>query len=302
MPAGVSLNSAPTRLRTLLIVNPAARRAATERDEAVRAFAAAGASCDVMATAKTGDAARLAREHATKYSMVFVLGGDGTAVEVIGALAGRGPAVGVLPGGTGNLLARALGIPMRVATAVPALLKGRERRFDLGRLADGRHFAIGLGVGVDEAMIAHASPELKKRIGFLAYFWSGTLAGLKVERIAYRLTTDGVVREGHAVGVLVANLGTVLGGLITLGKDIRPDDGILHVVIFAPRHLWDAIRVFARMLTGSVGNDACVSYVAGSTIRLETTPPRRAQADGELLGTTPIDITVRPGAARLLIP
>ena len=298
----MSLNSAPTRLRALLIVNPAARRAATERDEAERAFAAAGASCDVMATSATGDAARLAHEHAAKYSMVFVLGGDGTAVEVIGALTDRGPAVGVLPGGTGNLLARALGIPMRVAAAVPALLKGRERRFDLGRLADGRHFAIGLGVGVDEAMIAQASPELKRRIGFLAYFWSGTLAGLKVERIAYRLTTDGVVREGHAVGVLVANLGTVLGGLITLGKDIRPDDGILHVVIFAPRHLWDAFRVFGRMLTGSVGKDACVSYAAGSNIRLETMPPRRAQADGELLGTTPVDITVRPGAARLLVP
>ena len=255
-----------------------------------------------MATKAPGHAAELARQHAGKYSLVFALGGDGTAVEVIGALAGRGPAVGVLPGGTGNLLARALGIPMRVADAVPALLKSRERRVDLGQLADGRCFAIGLGVGVDEAMIAHASPELKRRIGFLAYFWSGTLAGLKVERIAYRLTTDGVVREGHAVSVLVTNLGTVLGGLITLGKDIRMDDGMLHAVIFAPRNLWDAIRVFGRMLVGNVGNDACVSYASGRNIRLETTPPRRAQADGELLGLTPMDITVRPGAARVLVP
>jgi len=255
-----------------------------------------------MSTNAPGHAAELAREHAGKYSMVFVLGGDGAAVEVIGALADRGPAVGVLPGGTGNLLARALGIPMQVADAVPALLKSRERRVDLGQLADGRCFAIGLGVGVDEAMIAHASPQLKQRIGFLAYFWSGTLAGLKAERIAYRLTTDGVVREGHAVSVLVANLGTVLGGLITLGKDIRMDDGMLHAVIFAPSNLWDAIRVFGRMLIGNVGNDACVSYASGRNIRLETTPPRRAQADGELLGLTPIDITVRPGAARLLIP
>lgn len=298
----MSLSSAPTRLRALLIVNPAARRAATELDEAVRAFAAAGATCDVMATKAPGHAAELAREHARKYSLVFALGGDGTAVEVIGALVDRGPAVGVLPGGAGNLLARALGIPMRVADAVPALLKGRERRVDLGQLADGRYFAIGLGVGVDEAMIARVSPQLKQWIGFLAYFWSGALAGLKVERIAYRLTTDGVVREGHAVSVLVANLGTVLGRLITLGKDIRPDDGILHVVIFAPRTLWDAIRVFGRMLAGTVGNDPCVSSVAGINIRLETTPARRAQADGELLGLTPMDITVRPGAARLLIP
>jgi diacylglycerol kinase (ATP) len=298
----VSLSSAPPQVRALLIVNPAARRATQETREAVLAFAAAGAHCDVMETTAPGDAGTLARTHGVAYDMVFALGGDGTGVEVIGALSNGGPPVGVLPGGTGNLLARALGIPLSVKAAVSALLKGREARFDLGRLPDGRCFAIGLGVGVDESMIAHASKELKKRIGFLAYFWSGTLAGLKVERIAYRLTSDGVVREGHAVSVLVANLGTVLGGLITLGKDIRPDDGVLHTVIFAPNNLLDAFRIFGRMLVGGIENDPCIHYVAGRNIRLETTPPRRAQADGELLGNTPIDITVMPGAARLLIP
>jgi diacylglycerol kinase (ATP) len=289
-------------VRALLIVNPAARRAMQGTREAVNAFTAAGAQCDVMETKAPGDAGKLAREHGKNYDVVFALGGDGTGVEVIGALSNGGPPVGVLPGGTGNLLVRALGIPLRVSDAVTVLLKGREKRFDLGRLPDGRSFAIGLGVGVDESMIAHASPELKKRIGFLAYFWSGTLAGLKVERIAYRLTTDGAVREGHAVSVLVANLGDVLGGLITLGKEIRPDDGLLHTVIFAPNNLLDAFRIFGRMITGDIASDPCVHYVPGRNIRLETTPPRRAQADGELLGHTPIDITVMPGAARLLIP
>lgn len=287
--------------RALLIVNPAARGTNVDRAAAEHAFAAAGVSCDVLATREPGDAGRLAAEHAAGHDAVFALGGDGTAADVISALTEGGPPVGVLPGGTGNLVARALGIPMSLGAAVPALLAGRETRLDLGRTGDGRHFIIGLGVGLDEAMIARASPELKRRIGFLAYFWSGTLAGLGFERIPYRLTTDGAVREGEAASVLVANLGTILG-FITLGTDIRPDDGLLHVVIFEPRTLLDAFRIFGRMLTGQVGSDPCVHYASGRQIHLETTPPRRAQADGELLGFTPIDISVRPGAARLLVP
>lgn len=287
--------------RALLIVNPAARGASVDRAAAERAFAARGVAWDVFATRGPGDAGRLAAEHAAGYDAVFALGGDGTAVEVIGALADGGPPVGVLPGGTANLIARELGVPMSLGAAVPALLGGRETRLDLGRTGDGRHFMIGLGVGIDEAMIARASLALKRRVGVLAYFWSGTLAGLRFERISYRLTTDGAVHEGEAASVLVANLGTVLG-FITLGTDIRPDDGLLHVVMFEPRTVLDAFRVFGRMLMGSVGSDPCVRYASGKRIRLETRPPRRVQADGELLGSTPIDITVRPGAGRLLRP
>lgn len=288
--------------RALLVVNPGARRAERARDAALRAFEAEGIECEVFVTDAPGHATAIARQHAHRFDAVFTLGGDGTAMEVITALVDGGPVVGILPGGTGNVLVRSLGIPMSVRRATRALLHGTEARIDLGRLADGRHFAIGLGVGLDERMIAGASPLMKKRAGVWAYIWSATKAIASLERFKVRLTVDGKVHEREAASVLIANLGTVLGGLIQLGDGILHDDGILHACLFSPRTFFDAARIFARMLLGTAHLDRCTYYVSGREFRIETEPPRRAQADGELLGVTPIEITVRPGAARLLIP
>jgi diacylglycerol kinase (ATP) len=285
-----------------LIVNPAARSAADASNEANAAFVAAGVQCTMLVTEHPGHAAELTQKHAAGYNAVFTLGGDGTAVEVIGALADQGPPVGVLPGGTGNLLARSLGIPMDILTAVPALLNGRESRMDLGRLGDGRHFAIGVGVGVDAEMIAGATHEMKQRFGWFAYMISGVSAGLRLEQFRYCVTVDGVAHEGEATSVLIANFGNILGGVVKLGKHVRDDDGILDVGIFHPKSAFAATRAFSRMLVGDLTKDPAVTYYAGKTIRIETTPPRRGQSDGELLGFPPLDITVRPGAARLLRP
>ena len=297
----MSPSSARAR-RALLIVNPAARSAVRARYHAVRAFAHQNVQCDVLTTETPGHATELARSRASEYDFVFTLGGDGTAMEVITALADVGPPVGVLPAGTGNVLVRSLGIPMSVGRAVVALLHGSEARIDLGRLQNGRHFAIGLGVGLDESMIAGASPLMKKHMGFLAYFWSALKAGMHLENFQVRLTVDGTVYERRASSVLIANLGSVLGGLIQLGDGILHDDGVLHACVYSPDNLWDALRIFARMLRGTVQNDRCAFYVSGRHFRLETEPPRRAQADGELLEMTPLEVTVRPQAARLLIP
>jgi diacylglycerol kinase (ATP) len=301
--AGVSPSSLDrASRRVLLIVNPGARRAERAATQALQEFAAKGVSCDALFTNAPGHATELARTRGSTVDVVFTLGGDGTAMEVITALADGGPPVGVLPGGTGNVLVRSLGIPLRVRHAVRALLEGRELRLDLGQLADGRHFAIGLGVGLDEAMIAGASRVMKRRTGIFAYVWSALHAGLRHEQFDVKLTVDGMVYERRATSVLIANLGSVLGGLIKFGDNILHDDGVLHACIYSPANLRDSIRVFVRMMRGTAHLDRCTLCVAGRQFRLETQPPRRAQADGELLGMTPVDVTVRPLAARLLIP
>ena len=133
----------------------------------------------------------------------------GTVMEVIPALAGvdGAPPVGILPGGTANVLARSLRIPMRIERAVRALLDGEEAHLDLGRLADGRRFAIGLGVGLDAAMIGAASSGLKRWLGPLAYALTAARAGLRLERFHLRLTVDGRVHELDTSSVLIANFG-----------------------------------------------------------------------------------------------
>lgn len=292
----------PVVRAALLIVNPHARRALHMHELALGTFEREHVSCDTMFTSAPGHATDLAREHASRYDAVFTLGGDGTAMEVITALADAGPQVGILPGGTGNVLVRSLGIPLRIRAAVRALLHGKVAHIDLGRLSDGRHFAIGLGVGLDEGMIAGASPWMKKRVGVAAYVWSATKAVARLDRFHVRLTVDGTVYEREAASVLIANLGEVLGGLISFGGGIVHDDGLLHACIYSPKNVWGALRIFTRMFRGTVHNDASTLCISGKVFKLETVPPRRAQADGELLEMTPLEITVRPGAARLLVP
>ena len=292
--------------RALLIANPASRRGQSLLDKATAAFARAGVECDVVLTERAGHAAEIASALHLKYDAVFSLGGDGTAMEVAGALAGTGRPVGALPGGTGNLLARAMNIPLRVDRAVAALLAGTETHVDMGRLGDGRRFAIAAGIGIDATMVLETPSWLKRRFGVLAYTIMGTRAALRAivgrHVMNVTLTVDGVTERHVATTIMVANVGSLLNDRITLGPGIRVDDGTLDVCLFAPRSLFDGIRIMWRMLTRNFAVHPTMIYRRGAEIRIETDSPCRAQADGELIGMTPIVISVEPRSVKLLVP
>ncbi|GMV08909.1 MAG: hypothetical protein AMXMBFR55_06430 [Gemmatimonadota bacterium] len=285
-----------------MIVNPGSRRGASSLDAATRAFARAGVTCTVHATAHPGHAEQLARAHAHGHDAVFTLGGDGTVMEVLHALQGSGQPVGVLPAGTGNLLARALGIPMSVRRAVAALVAGETTRIDLGRLEDGRVFAIAAGVGVDAAMVQETSARAKRRFGVLAYVVTGTRAALRMDAFALRATVDGVAHEFRATAALVANFGTLLGGLIRLGPDVRENDGMLDLCVFSPASVPDALRLGWRLMRHDFRPDRSMHFLRGRTMHLETSPRRATQADGELLPGATLHVTVAPRAACVLVP
>jgi YegS/Rv2252/BmrU family lipid kinase len=303
MSAATAMKFQPRRIeRVLLIVNPASRRAARIHDRTLKAFADAGVVCDTMPTTAPGHAAILAKTHAHKYDAVFTLGGDGTVMEVLSALAHQGPPLGILAGGTANVVARTLRIPLNPARAVPLLLNGDEATMDLGRLGDGRRFAIGVGVGLDATMISEAPGRLKKRFGFMAYVIGGYKAVLRNQKFSLRLTVDGVVFERTASAVLVANFGAVLNNLVAFGDGIVQDDGLLNACVFSPDNLWDALRILWRMIRKDFSSDPCLFYRSGREFRVETTPEMPAQADGELLPGTPLSVSVDPLAGSLLIP
>jgi diacylglycerol kinase (ATP) len=304
MSAATAMKFAPRRIeRVLLIVNPASRRGVRLRDKALKAFADAGVACDAMPTEAPGHAAVLAKTHAHKYHAVFTLGGDGTVMEVLSVLAHQGPPLGVLGGGTGNVVARTLGIPLNPSRAVPMLLNGDEATVDLGRLGDGRRFAIGVGVGLDATMISEAPARLKRRFGFMAYVIGGYKAVLRNRKFQLKLTVDGAVFEQTASAILVANFGAVLNDLVSFGDGILYDDGLLNACVFSPVNLWDALRILWRMVRKDFRADPCLFYKSGREFRIETTPEMPAQADGELLlPGTPISVSVDPLAGCLLIP
>ena len=288
--------------RALVIVNPHARRAARAVGTVRRAFARRGVDADLVLTERRGHARELAQALAGQYDAVFSLGGDGTAMEVLEVATALGRPVGVLPGGTGNLVARALGTPLGAARAVDALLDGEARRIDLGRLDDGRSFAFGAGVGVDVTMLERATTERKRRLGVFAYVVSAVDAALRHEAFEVVATVDGVRHTFDASAVMVLNFGTVLGGLLQLAPRVDPADGVLDRCVFAPRSLAQVLDTGWRIVAHRLDEGPHMHFLQGRRIVVEAAPPRMAQADGELLGPTPLSVEVRPHGALVLAP
>ena len=228
-------------------------------------------------------------------------------IVVVGALAGTGVPVGVLPGGTGNLVARTLGTPRDAGRAVGALLGGLRARVDLGvvEAAGGgpaRHFAFSAGVGVDAYMIGQTPPRWKRRLGIPAYAFMAARAVFAGERFPVHVTVDGREWRGRAAAVMVVNFGAILGDLLPFGPGILADDGRLDLCVFAPRSAADAARVLARLVRRDFRPDPSLVYLPGERFHIAPDRPQPAQADGELLGLTPLTVRVAPLAATLLVP
>lgn len=288
--------------RVLLVVNPGSRRGLRHREAALRAFLDAGVEVREITTRHPGHARDVLLARTETWDAVFVLGGDGTVMEVVGALAHSNVPVGVLPGGTGNLVAGALGVPQNVGKAVRALLAGDRRPIDLGQLPDGRYFAFAAGVGVDVAMIERTTTEQKRVLGMLSYAITATRAALSVDAIDVTVEVDGVPARGRVVMAMVANAGSILGGRFTIGPDVRMDDGELDLCLFRPEGLADVVSVFWRLLRRDFRSTPHMAFVRGRTFRISTDPPVAVQADGEIVGTTPIEIVVAPRAITVLVP
>lgn len=289
----------PSVTSRLLIVNPAARGGRSAEAEAVAACTAAGITARVVRTTAPGHAAEIARAE-TDGAPIWVLGGDGTVMEVVGALVGRDVPVGILPGGTGNQLARHLRIPLHVGRAARALAAARPVRYDLGRLADGRYFSLAAGLGVDAAMIAGASTAAKRRFGVGAYVWSATRALIAARPFAVRIVADGKVFEREAGLAMIANVGSVMDGRFSLGPGVSPTDGWLDLCVLSPQGIGDGLALAARMATGNFRDDPRMLFYRAKSIRIEAAAGIGAEADGELLGAPVLDATVVPGGANFL--
>jgi diacylglycerol kinase (ATP) len=241
----------------------------------------------VLRTTATGDAGRFAGAAPVDH-LIFVLGGDGTVMEAVGALVGTGRPVGILPGGTGNQLARHLGIPLHIGAAVRALKAGHRCALDLGRLGDGRHFALTAGLGLDAALIAGASRRAKRWLGVGAYFLSAARPVLTARPFPVRVVADGRTIEREAALAMIANVGS--------------DDGWLDLCILSPRGLADGVALGTKLLRHDFREDRRMLYVRARDVRIEAPAGVPAQVDGELLAATTLHARVVPKGAWFLGP
>jgi diacylglycerol kinase (ATP) len=249
--------------------------------------------------------ARLAVERGA--DVVLACGGDGTVRSVAQALAGTGVAMGLVPAGTGNLLARTLGTPDNVAAAVRIALTGDDRKIDVGRIrvdgsADEHVFLVMAGTGFDAAIMESTPEALKVRVGPLAYVISG-LRAMRGRRTRVTLTLDdGAPLRRRTRTVVVGNSGTLLGGLVLM-PSATIDDGVLDVVNIAPKGLAGWVAVAGRVISKRRGGNSRVEHWQARSILIEAEAPQPSQLDGDPIGdATQLQIRVEPAALVMRVP
>ena len=292
----------------LLIFNPVAARTNPRVVRTVsRVLAAEGWEVDVVGTTRPEDAGRLAREGVDAgVDTVAVYGGDGTTMQAVRGIIGTGVTLGLVPGGTGNLLARNLRLPLDPARAARAMTRGTPRPLDLGRISrpDGdRYFAVAAGAGFDAQVMSETSSAAKRRWKLAAYVstaWQIILR--KLTSFPCRVTVDGHTLDGEAATVLIMNCPELFPPFLPVWHDVRPDDGVFDVLVLRAQTVFEGLgMVWQLLVTKSDGNGA-VLHARGRHVTVETDPPRPVQFDGELGGETPFTADLLPGALKVLVP
>ncbi|MCD6290400.1 MAG: diacylglycerol kinase family lipid kinase [Anaerolineae bacterium] len=307
-------------MKTTLIYNPSAGsgRAAEDMDVTIGMLRRRGWDVQVRETRRSGDAADLAREASIAgYQMVLVAGGDGTISSAIQGLVGSQTALGVLPAGTGNVLARQLGMPVPsplhptvLRKAVELILDGEPHQVDLGLLSSTddelhkRYFLCWAGIGVDAAITQEVEllPQLKRRLGLGAFVLSALhvlrrYAGTRVD-----LIVDGEHVPPHRMVLAVASNMDLYGGFFHISPDAQMDDGVLDFSCFHGDRLLDTIYHGLVILLRRHTRNPRVSIYQAREVEVHTAHPLPVHADAEPFGTTPIRIRVVPRALHLVIP
>jgi len=235
---------------------------------------------------------------------LVVLGGDGMASIGLDACAQGECRLGVIPAGTGDDFARGMGLPTRTASAVEAIIEGREGLVDVmgvrGRLTPGderRFVGSVVSTGYD-AKVNHRVNHSRMRLGRFAYGWAA-LAELAVfEPLRYELTIDGLTRRVPAMLICVANAGYIGGGM-HIAPEADVTDGLLDVTVIHPVSRATLPRLLPSVYTGGFVRDPAVERFRVQSIRVDG-EHLYAMADGEDLGDVPLDLVAAPSALHLL--
>lgn len=306
--------------KAVLLYNPLSGRRHLRRladvEAALTALRRGGVEAILEPTRGQADATEQARQAiAAGYDTIFACGGDGTVHDVLQGMVGSDAALGVIPLGTANALAHDLRLPLSAVAAARASLTAKPRRTAVGCVQyldfDGnrgsRYFMVAAGIGADAHLFYKLNPLVKGHLGMAAYYAMATRLWLThpMEKFAVETEAEAVVEVSQLLAVRIRNFGGALRELAP-GASLERND--LRLVLFRTRSRLAYLRYIVRGMAGAHwqvgGIDLVYGVKLGCRARCDSAPGLRifVEADGELLGTLPAEISIVPDAVSLLVP
>ncbi|HET8776160.1 MAG TPA: diacylglycerol kinase family protein [Candidatus Limnocylindria bacterium] len=264
---------------------------------------------ELFITRRRGDAEeRAAAAIANEHDRIIAVGGDGTIQEVLNGALGsdsRVPELGIIPVGTGNDLARSLGLPSDPAAAWRVAVGRSSRATDVARARNGdgneRWFASAGGIGFD-AQVAAAMAQRRGWQGSRAGYLLTTLSELRrFENRHVRIALDGQVLERDVLLIAVAN-GAYYGGGMRIAPNARADDGLLDVCVVGDISRITALRELPNLYRATHVRNPAVSMHTAVAIEVDGGSATRVHLDGEPFGSLPLTIAITPRAIEVAVP
>jgi YegS/Rv2252/BmrU family lipid kinase len=299
-PAGLSR-------RVYVVVNPVAGHASAGeiRSALERHFEGQGWSVEIYETTGEENVAELTRQACGRgFDLVVAAGGDGTVAGVVNGLVHRDVPLGILPVGTGNGLARALNIPLTLDSSL-ALLTGGHELLPIDAMQVGEaYYLLNVSAGISARAMRRTPPEIKRRFGMLAYVWTIVGEALGFQPRRFNLSIDGHQVEVRAAEILVSNGAPLQEDSPLLGRREDFGDGQFDIFVITARSLLDYLRILWDLIQGPANRKTDLRRLTmKECLRIEALRrPQPVQADGEVVGYTPVEVRLVPGPVRVIVP
>jgi len=282
------------------IINPAAGKETPITDIINDVFAGSGIPFSIAVSQAADDIFTLVSRHRQEAQLLAVYGGDGTVMEAARALYNSPTPLFIIPGGTANVMAKELNIPVDSKAALQLLLSGDYaiKAIDMG-LVNGCPFLIRVNLGILADMITETSPEMKERWGQWAYGLTA-FQNLPEAGTPFRLRIDGKEYEETAVALTVTNAGNIGREGYSFLPGIRVDDGLLDVISMSDADLWSLLKVTGSMLLQK--DSATLQHRRAKEIHISAGGPLHFLCDDKAQTADALHIQVTPGALQVAVP
>jgi YegS/Rv2252/BmrU family lipid kinase len=298
----------PMTHKTCLIFNPVAGQGDPDQDLATiqSLLATEEIELEIVVTTADCEPGELAKAAIDRGAQsIIASGGDGTLSAVAAALMGSDIPLGIISRGTANAFANALELPTTIPESCEAILAGHTKVVDMAK-CNGLPMVLLAGIGFEAETVELADRAAKNRFGMMAYILAGIQQLRNLDRFDVEIEMDDKIVSVSAAAITIANAAPATSILAQGGAEVVFDDGLLDLTIVAPKTALGAIATSFELLSSTLRGTASqredVGFLRSKRFKVSTNPPQKVVLDGEVIGSTPIDVECLPGGLTVFAP